>query len=200
MIVTVPSADTLDLTNYGRVVQVSGTTTINTLAGVPDGALVCLVPTGAWAFGGAGNVVASTVAQVANEPVFLAMHDGVARQVGVRPTSPTLTTPTIADFTNAAHDHQGAAGGGQLTSAIFGASDKTGTGDVVLAEAPTINELRITGYVRLPGPVYQYAGSGTPEGAVSAPVGSTYHRTNGGAGTSFYVKETGSGDTGWVGK
>ena len=42
--------------------------------------------------------------------------------------------------------------------------------------------------------------SGTPEGVVTAPIGSTYNRLDGGAGTSFYVKETGSGNTGWVGK
>jgi hypothetical protein len=46
----------------------------------------------------------------------------------------------------------------------------------------------------------QYAGAGTPEGAVTANPGSTYMRTNGGAGTSFYVKESGTGNTGWVGK
>lgn len=44
------------------------------------------------------------------------------------------------------------------------------------------------------------SGSGTPEGAITAPIGSIYLRTNGGAGTTFYVKETGSGDTGWIGK
>jgi hypothetical protein len=43
-------------------------------------------------------------------------------------------------------------------------------------------------------------GSGTPEGAVSAPVGSLFLRTDGGAGTSLYVKQSGSGNTGWVGK
>jgi hypothetical protein len=43
-------------------------------------------------------------------------------------------------------------------------------------------------------------GAGTPEGAVTAPVGSTFRRTDGGAATSFYVKESGSGNTGWVGK
>lgn len=48
--------------------------------------------------------------------------------------------------------------------------------------------------------LYQRFGSGTPEGAVTAPVGATFNRTDGGAGTSFYVKETGSGNTGWVGK
>jgi hypothetical protein len=43
-------------------------------------------------------------------------------------------------------------------------------------------------------------GAGSPEGVVTAPIGSTYRRTNGGAGTSFYVKESGVGNTGWVGK
>lgn len=44
------------------------------------------------------------------------------------------------------------------------------------------------------------AGAGSPEGAVTAPIGSTYHRTDGGAGTSFYVKESGAGNTGWAAK
>ena len=49
--------------------------------------------------------------------------------------------------------------------------------------------------------VFDAAGSGTPEGVVTAGIGSTYRRTNGGAGTSFYVKESGAGtNTGWVGK
>lgn len=43
-------------------------------------------------------------------------------------------------------------------------------------------------------------GSGSPEGVVSAPVGSFFSRTNGGAGTTFYVKESGTGNTGWVAK
>jgi hypothetical protein len=43
-------------------------------------------------------------------------------------------------------------------------------------------------------------GSSDPEGAVTATQGSVYMRTGGGAGSSFYVKESGSGNTGWVGK
>jgi hypothetical protein len=44
-------------------------------------------------------------------------------------------------------------------------------------------------------------GTGTPQNVVAAPVGATYHRLDGGAGTSLYVKESGgSGNTGWVGK
>lgn len=44
------------------------------------------------------------------------------------------------------------------------------------------------------------AGAGSPEAAVAAPPGSTYRRTDGGAGTCLYVKETGTGNTGWVAK
>lgn len=50
------------------------------------------------------------------------------------------------------------------------------------------------------GSVQQLSGAGTPEGAITAVVGSTFQRSDGGALTSFYVKETGSGNTGWVAK
>jgi hypothetical protein len=48
--------------------------------------------------------------------------------------------------------------------------------------------------------VCDFFGSGTPEASVTANVGSTYRRTDGGAGASFYVKESGTGNTGWVAK
>jgi hypothetical protein len=41
-------------------------------------------------------------------------------------------------------------------------------------------------------------GSGSPEGAVAAPVGSIFQRADGGASTSLYVKESGTGNTGWA--
>lgn len=44
------------------------------------------------------------------------------------------------------------------------------------------------------------SGSGSPESVLTAPVGSLYTRTDGGASTTLYVKETGSGNTGWVAK
>jgi hypothetical protein len=43
-------------------------------------------------------------------------------------------------------------------------------------------------------------GPGTPEGSVTAPVGTAYLRTDGGASTTLYVKESGTGNTGWVAK
>ena len=48
--------------------------------------------------------------------------------------------------------------------------------------------------------VSQRSGTGTPEGVVTAAIGSTFHRADGGSGTSFYVKESGTGNTGWVAK
>jgi len=44
------------------------------------------------------------------------------------------------------------------------------------------------------------SGTGTPEGSVTAVVGSLYTRLDGGAGTTLYVKQSGTGNTGWVAK
>jgi hypothetical protein len=41
-------------------------------------------------------------------------------------------------------------------------------------------------------------GSGTPEGAVTGNVCDLYLRTNGGSGSTLYIKESGSGNTGWT--
>jgi Pectate lyase superfamily protein len=44
------------------------------------------------------------------------------------------------------------------------------------------------------------SGDGSPEGVISGIKGSFYMRTDGGAGTTMYVKESGTGNTGWVAK
>jgi hypothetical protein len=44
------------------------------------------------------------------------------------------------------------------------------------------------------------SGAGTPEGVVTAPVGSLYMRNDGAAGTCLYVKESGTGNSGWIAK
>lgn len=45
---------------------------------------------------------------------------------------------------------------------------------------------------------YVSDGTGSPEGVVTAKQGSVYLRKDGGASTSLYVKESGSGNTGWA--
>lgn len=47
---------------------------------------------------------------------------------------------------------------------------------------------------------FEFAGAGSPEGVITAPVGARFRRTDGGAGTALYIKESGTGNTGWVGK
>jgi hypothetical protein len=44
------------------------------------------------------------------------------------------------------------------------------------------------------------SGTGTPQGVVVAPVGTLFLRTDGGASTTLYVKESGVGNTGWIAK
>lgn len=44
------------------------------------------------------------------------------------------------------------------------------------------------------------AGTGSPAGVVTAAVGSIWLRTDGGANTTLYVKESGAGTSGWVAK
>lgn len=43
-----------------------------------------------------------------------------------------------------------------------------------------------------------FAGTGSPESSITAPIGSIYRRLDGSAGTTIYIKESGTGNTGWV--
>lgn len=50
------------------------------------------------------------------------------------------------------------------------------------------------------GTAFWTTATGSPEGVITAPVGSIFTRLNGGAGSTLYVKESGAGNTGWVAK
>lgn len=89
-----------------------------------------------------------------------------------------------------------------------GAVDAEAARDVIAAALAPADGVRITvndaGDTITIGIASGYAlpltGSGSPTGAVSAPVGALYLRTDGGAGTTLYVKESGTGSAGWVAK
>jgi len=73
-----------------------------------------------------------------------------------------------------------------------------GTSIAVEAGSPLDNGFTYRGNkVYHAGNALIYLGSGSPVGVVSAPVGSIYQRTDGGASTSLYIKESGTGNTGW---
>lgn len=65
--------------------------------------------------------------------------------------------------------------------------DKSGNGSGAVIDDPAASP-------------FEYSGTGTPEGVITAPIGARYRRIDGGAGTSLYIKESGTGNTGWVGK
>ena len=68
-----------------------------------------------------------------------------------------------------------------------------GTPSAPLAAIGTSGELWTTG-------AFISSGNGSPAGALSRPIGSLYLRKDGGANTTLYVKESGTGNTGWVAK
>jgi len=79
-------------------------------------------------------------------------------------------------------------------------SDSSSTDSVNYETRVLTGNWSVTGNVILESGVTIKVGSGTPEGAVTAIVGSLFLRLDGGAGTTLYVKQSGTGNTGWVGK
>lgn len=72
---------------------------------------------------------------------------------------------------------------------------------IALTGQATIGEFTriILGGVAGAGTVDILTGTGTPESAVTGTVGDVFLRTDGGSGTTLYVKESGTGNTGWSG-
>lgn len=109
--------------------------------------------------------------------------------------------------TVAIHDNQHSVGSG-LYGVVYGATRTSATIDVrgnseydQLGSGVSGPTFPFGGAVRPSnGTATWSSGSGTPEGVVTAPVGSLYTRTDGGASTTLYIKESGTGNTGWVAK
>lgn len=69
--------------------------------------------------------------------------------------------------------------------------------NVAVAGGMSASNLITTGIITNNGSVWR-TGTGSPEGVVTAPIGSLYSRSDGSTDTAVYRKETGSGNTGWV--
>lgn len=76
--------------------------------------------------------------------------------------------------------------GTNLTTAEAGAVEYDGT-EFYATNSTALRTVLIRGY----------KGSSTPEAAVTAPIGSIFQRSDGSTNTSLYVKESGTGNTGW---
>jgi hypothetical protein len=95
-----------------------------------------------------------------------------------------------------------AAGAGAIVNCVFGGNAQTGfTTHLATSGLVTFaRSINPAGFAMNTANLIWLTGSGTPEGAVTADVGSLYTRTNGGANTTLYIKESGTGNTGWVAK
>lgn len=87
--------------------------------------------------------------------------------------------------------------GGQTLSVVlngaFGAVETHERGNNIAGTFSTSGTVRRVGNAG-------FFGAGSPESVVTAGVGAVYNRTDGGAGTTLYIKESGTGSTGWVAK
>lgn len=72
---------------------------------------------------------------------------GVCEQLTAGAAVTSSTAPTIASFINATHNHQNAAGGGQLAGASVLSEGTTGTGAFVRATSPTIATPTLSGAI-----------------------------------------------------
>jgi len=114
-------------------------------------------------------------------------------------------TPSISLSETDASANEGrwswVASGGDLTLRTISDAAVAVTGLTINRIGNAINNFAFSGFLKVSGTDAQVrSGTGTPEGSATAPVGSIFLRTDGGSGTSFYVKESGTGNTGWVAK
>lgn len=144
--------------------------------------------------------------QVVGNMVLDASAMGVGSRYGIDVSGDNCTV-----MANTSHDTRGTKralyairiASGADGSAVIGNKGTWGTGGLMWLDSGTNtsawgNENET--YMKLVGSGRVYSGTGTPESAITAPVGSLYLRNNGGASTTLYVKESGSGNTGWVAK
>lgn len=77
-------------------------------------------------------------------------------------------------------------------------TDETGTQFLVFSDSPVFTTQVTLPKIVWTGAVIDRFGTGTPEGVVTAGIGSVFRRTDGGTSTTIYIKESGAGNTGWV--
>ena len=79
----------------------------------------------------------------------------------------------------------------------------TGSGGEYTIEIGGSNQLSTTSFsgigMKVNNTIWT-SGAGSPEGVVTAIIGSLYTRTDGGVSTTLYVKTSGTGNTGWTAK
>jgi hypothetical protein len=161
----------VNIRNFGGAMSLYGDTVSIGSAGVVLGSDDCL----GWASTTGASGSAMTVGLFRDANQVLAQRNGTNAQ-----------TFRIYETDSGANDEYLELSAAAGTNLIRPQATGTGTASVVRYHTTTT--------------VFWTSGSGTPEGVVTAPVGSLFTRTDGGAATTLYVKESGTGSTGWVAK
>ncbi len=132
-----------------------------------------------------------------NASIYGRFRSSTAIQTGITGTQSgtnfQFTTPAQAALFNGGDSISASIGGASFIKSIDYASglavlDSSYTGSITISHVPA-NFLGVG-----------LNGFGSPEGVITAPTGSFYLAAAGGSGTTLYVKESGTGNTGWVGK
>jgi hypothetical protein len=127
----------------------------------------------------------SNNATIADEPSDLEVYRDAADILALRRLA-NAQTFRIYETDSGANDEYLEFSAAAGTNLIRPQATGTGTASVVRYHTTTA--------------VFWTSGSGSPESVVTAPVGSIYTDTAGGAATTLYVKESGTGSTGWIAK
>ena len=136
---------------------------------------------------GVVNAVNNFVAWTGDSPastVDLALYRDAAATLAQRDGTNAQTVRVYETFTDASNYERLSISAASGTNVIKPEAAGTGTASKL--------DLYLTDAVKIT------SGTGSPEGAVTAPVGSIYSRTDGGTDTTIYRKESGTGNTGWV--
>jgi hypothetical protein len=80
----------------------------------------------------------------------------------------------------------------------------SGTGNQIILNTFSVDTTKATALLfnllTTSGTRVEHASTGDPENTIVSGVGGLWRRTDGGAGTTLYVKESGTSNTGWIGK
>lgn len=143
----------------------------------------------------AATTVQAAVAEVATDAVALYVPKGGNYSPGSLVFFSGTTGDTGTRFQQFANGRMGWADGTNPVDTYI----ERGSAGVMLANGIIQANLSTTagGFRQgATGPLW-VAGTATPEAAVTAPIGSMFSRTDGSSNTTLYVKEAGTGNTGW---
>jgi len=174
--------------NDGIYVYKSGSTPLLHVAG--DGNVTL---TGGDLVAGDGSKVTSDLSTEGTYASFVASTSG-ARGLDI-------STFTVSGNNGAGHRFNATSSSGMYQFQIGGTEHLriANTGDITAKTGNVVIEGAGKG-LDFGSAVYWRTGIGSPEGVVTADRGSLYTNQSGGAGTTLYVKESGTGNTGWVAK